>query len=313
MKESTEFISGIINQLPYDLRMEVVMTDLLKNGFDARDIFIKPIGTFARRFGRDIHSFEDRLFESNDEFTLLNINREGLYDMLPQALFHHPPGKEAKAFKTASEMADEVKVRKKEEKESRDFFHLYEIELYHARIAVEFKERKMIETISITMDDEEFLAYWSVPAIFNKKQKGILFYLYPIINSIRGNLELMQHTYNLFFEEDIEIKKVFLDEDIEHLHAQNKLGEFNISSDFVLGSTIKSVFEKALITIGPVAEDKIVNYIDRSRNMRILKQLNRFFMPLFFETEIVVHAEKTKFKLSTLDNDAVRLGMNSYL
>lgn len=306
-------LSELLGALPMDLRAEIVLCDLVKAGIDLEDFFIRPVGTFKRRFGKDIASIERKELKDNDIIFHLNVNREGFYDMLPQALFHNPPGKTTKAFKNASEMADEVKARKQEEKEARNFFHIYETELYNMRIATEWQERKLIETISITMDDDDFLSYWNLPAIFNKTQKGILFYLYPIIDTIRGNLSLMETTYNLFIPHKIKLERGFKNKLNVVPIYQNILGRYAISSDFVCGNSTCDVLDTITIQVGPVPQDQVQNYIPRAKNIRMIKQLNRYFMPLFFETEIVVHADKSKFKLSPFDVDAVRLGMNSYL
>ena len=79
------------------------------------------------------------------------------------------------------------------------------------------------------------------------------------------------------------------------------------------GNSTCDVLDTITIQVGPVPQDQVQNYIPRAKNIRMIKQLNRYFMPLFFETEIVVHADKSKFKLSSFDIDAVRLGMNTYL
>ncbi len=307
---SKDQISVFIESIPLDLRVEVVLNDLMKAGYTLDDYFIKPVGIFKRRFGKDIARVEKVQLENNTEIYNIHVNREGFYDMLPQGLFHNPPGKGTKAFKTATEMSEEVKLRLKQEREAREFFHIYEIELYNLRLSVEWNERKLIETISITMDDEDFLSYWELPAIFNRTQKGILFYLYPIIDTIRGNIPLMEKAYSLILNETVQIRKLNTGHmSINSIQGYNILGKKNLGLDFVLGSLATPVYQTLLIEVGPVANTDLIYYLRKGRGLRIIQQLNRFLMPLFLESEIKIISENNNWLLGE-EKSGTRLGYN---
>lgn len=304
-------IGTIIEKIPMDIRMEVVVADLLKSGYSLDDYFIRPIGIFKRRFGKDIGRIEKVELKNDTEITNLIINREGFYDMLPQGLFHNPPGKGTKAFKLAREMAEEVKLRLKQEKEARDFFHIYEIELYNQRISIEWNERKLLETISITMDDEDFLTYWELPVIFNKIQKGILFYLYPIIDTIRGNIFLMEKTYSLILNEPVKISKAEAStKSINSIQGYNVMGKRNLGLDFVLGSQATPVYQTMIIEVGPVPSKDLIYYLRKGRGLRIIQQLNRFFLPLFLESEIRILTSQNIWELA-IEKSGSRLGYST--
>jgi hypothetical protein len=309
-EELSAYIISVLDNIPMDLRVEVVVTDLLKSGFSLNDFFIHPVGIFKRRFGKDIADVERIDIKNSSDVYYINVNREGFYDMLPQGLFHNPPGKGTKAFKKASEMADEVKIRKREEQEARNFFHIYEIELYQARLSVEWHERNLIETIAITMDDEDFLSYWELPAVFNKTQKGVLFYLYPIIDKIRGNIKLMSKTYSLVLKEQIAMRMI-RSQEVKHdaIPGYNLIGKRRLGLDFVLGSYAESIYPSLLIEVGPVSNKKLADYLPRARNWMVLNELNRFFLPLHMESKIKVIPEKESWKLGDEEHSS-RLGWN---
>jgi hypothetical protein len=300
----------LLTQIPLDLRMEVVVTDLLKSGYTLDDFFIQPIGIFKRRFNKDISSVKRVELNNGSEIYNIQVNREGFYDMLPQGLFHNPPGKGTKPFKKASEMAEEVKLRKAEERQTRDFFAIYEMELYQQRLAVEWNERNLIETISITMDDDDFLSYWELPAIFNKVQKGMLFYLYPIIDKIRGNISLMEKTYELILGEKV---VMYLTASVqgktESVRGNNKIGSKRLGLDLVLGSNSLPVYQTLMMEIGPVPNANLVQFLPRARNWMVVNELNRFFMPVFLESNIKVIAAELGWKLGS-EKGSTRLGWN---
>ena len=305
-----EKVKSLLHSIPFDLRVEVVVTDLLKSGYSLDDFFVRPVGIFKRRFGKDISKVEKVELQNNSEIYNIEINREGFYDMLPQGLFHNPPGKGTKALKKASEMAEEVKIRKKEEREARDFFHIYEIELYYQRLAVEWHERSLIETISITMDDEDFLSYWELPSVFNKQQKGILFYLYPVIDSIRGNVSLMEKTYSLVLNEKVSMKIMQMStRKMDSVKGFNLIGKGHLGLDLVLGSSATPVYQTLMIEVGPVSNQNLLLYLPRARNWMVLMELNRFFLPLFIEYKLKVIAEKGEWKLGS-EKAETRLGWN---
>ncbi len=313
-EEMTGYVLSILENIPMDLRVEVVVTDLLKSGYSLNDFYIRPKGIFRRRFGKDIAEIEKAELKNSADIFFININREGFYDMLPQGLFHNPPGKGTKAFKQAAEMAEEVKIRKKEEMEARNFFLIYEIELYQQRLAIEWHERNLIETVSITMDDEDFLSYWELPAVFSKRQKGILFYLYPIIDNIRGNVKLMEKTYQLILGDPIAIKTV--QKIAGHKNVMpgfNVIGNRRLGLDLVMGSGVdQSVFPWLLIEVGPLNNKKVADYLPRAKNWMVINELNRFFLPFYMEYKIKVQAEKSEWELG-VEASGTRLGMNIHL
>lgn len=306
-------LSAVLKEIPFDLRVEVVVSDMLKNGFTLEDYFIQPVGIFRRRFDRDIESVDHIELPNGTEYNLIRVSREGLYDTLPQGLFHNPPGKGTKAFKQVSEMSEEVKIRKREVKEARDFFLIYEIEMYYQRLAVEWHERNLIDTISITMDDEDFLSYWSLPGIFNKNQKGILFYLYPIINKIRGNPALMEKVYSMILGDPITISVEY-----RRFHSEapcvgyNIIGSRHLGYDLVMGERPADIYHTLIQRVGPLEPLKVSQYLPQGRNHKVLMELNRFFVPYYMETELKMEVTPSEWKLSS-GKGGVRLGINSQL
>ncbi len=310
-----------INKLPLDLRVEVVVADILSSGYDATDLFVNPTGIFQRRFNKDILNAEITSFSKEGNVielkntppaVVVNTIREGLYDMLPQVLFHNPPAKASKAFKSADNMIAEYKRRVLEEKDAREFFMIYEIEFYRQRIANAMHEKKLFEAISYSMDDNEILSYWKLPEIFDQRQKGILFYLFPVFHKIRGRLNYMEEVYHILLNQEIKIEKSEINRVLNYDNSSFTLGSIYLSADSVLGDHYSYYYPNIVVSVLQLPKESIVNYLPGGKNIRILNKLNEYFMPLHFETEIFVDVQKSQWALVSEQNKS-RLGYSSSL
>jgi type VI secretion system protein ImpH len=308
-----EEIKSFLSDLPLDLRVEVLLTDLSRKGYNINDLLIQPIGTFKRKFSRDIAKVESMELANYNEMLVMKVNREGLYDVLPQSLFHYP-AKKPKPFKTISEMVEETKQRILEEANARHYFFAYESEFFKHRIATEIQERKLLETITYTMDDEKILSYWDLPDFLDARQKGILFYLFPIIFRIRGSLSLMQETYSVILKQKVLLQKIEVNPKPQNTGlGLNKLGEMTLSVDSIVGDKNYSFSELVKISIGPVTKESLVNFLPGSGGMRIIDHLNSLFMPFNVETEVEILTSKNAWVLDSKDKKSSRLGFTSYI
>lgn len=300
-------IAEIINEIPIDLRVEVVVADILQSGFDTTDIFVRPVGIFKRRFNKDIDSAEVVEFSNHQQAVFIKTPRESIYDMLPQVLFHNAPSRDSLALKSASSMIEDYKKRVQEEKEARLFFSAYEIEFYKQRISNAIYEQKLIDSISYKMDNAEFLSYWGLPKIFNNRQKGILFYLFPVFHKIRGVIPYMQQVYEMILNQNIIIEKTHFDK-LEFNKHISGLGNMRLSADSCLSGGYDNFLDTFVIKVMNVSTEKIAEYLPGTTNIHILERLNNYFVPFFCETEITILAKQNPFLLSETDKNSCRLG-----
>src|SRR3954468_21255391 len=105
MIDIVEKIDGIIKSLPYDLRAEVVIASLIEGGITRDTIVISSKSLFRRTFSRDIENISVTDVNYRQQYVLAEVNREGMYDALPQALTHG-----ARTYKKGIKSADEMIV-----------------------------------------------------------------------------------------------------------------------------------------------------------------------------------------------------------
>src|SRR5688572_33482988 len=102
--------------LSFDIRAEAYAAAILHLGdpiTDLHQILINPAGVNGRQDGRDISAVSRMVHFVNDqpaEFLYLDITREGLLDLIPEAIFTDP-GSEMEDSLAKVEMYD---VRRKE-------------------------------------------------------------------------------------------------------------------------------------------------------------------------------------------------------
>jgi hypothetical protein len=163
------------------------------------------------------------------------------------------------------------------------------------------------------MDDEKILSYWDLPEFLDDRQRGILFYLLPIVHKIRGHFHLMEETYVAILKDKVEIRKGEMEiKSVDTSWERNVLGNFNLAGNFVLGYRKYNIFQNLLIEIGPVNIENIFDYLPGRRNRQIIDHLNSLFMPVTAETETRVIMEKREWRLQSKDNCVSRLGYSVF-
>jgi hypothetical protein len=117
--EST--IADLAATLPLaEARMEVVLANLIEGGdITPNAITFHPRGLFARGYNRDIL---EAFWNKKTEKLELQVCREGMYDMLPKALFH--PLKNTPTSEMVEDKIATAQQTIQEEADARRFFCL---------------------------------------------------------------------------------------------------------------------------------------------------------------------------------------------
>ena len=109
-----ELISIYLN-----LKAEVFVSEIIENtDLDFTDFDIMNLGTFSRPYRRDAIDFKIESSANNPNKIKMELSRNGMYDILPEGLFHDQVGtnKGTLSFKNIRQK------NKKQEKDARLFF-----------------------------------------------------------------------------------------------------------------------------------------------------------------------------------------------
>src|SRR5215217_9429202 len=101
-----------------DLCAEFVAGSWLEEGIAQDKILFRPLGSFKRRSHADVESVGEAEL-GNFEGKVIASNRNGIYDHLPEQLFHLPS---AGSINTLKKKVDEIRLQREKEQKSRLFF-----------------------------------------------------------------------------------------------------------------------------------------------------------------------------------------------
>ncbi|WP_299888161.1 hypothetical protein [uncultured Lacinutrix sp.] len=267
-----------------NVKAEVIISELQKNSnITNNDIVIKNKSSFRRSHRRDI------LDIGNIEDGLLNLNlsRNGLYDNLPEGLFHSKDTSKGKIG------YPELRKRyKKEEKEARHFFSPIENEFFNQKLNIENNEQSLLNDF-LNLDDDFLINFWKVDKSISKKYLLKLLKLLPYSYKIAGDLELTTLCLENIINKKVKITKTYSPNVINYrniIEDNNYLGiNFTLTNDY---DTISQPLYQ--VEIGPIREDSIEDYIKKDGVLKFINVFYDYFFPL--EADI-----KTTFNVNHVD------------
>ena len=313
---NTEELIQAIEALPNDIRMEVLLGELVENQLSDLDkIAIRALGIFRRGLGRDL----GKVTVEKDDFgavqrILFPVHREGIYDALPKGLFHYPRNKKYK--KSSKEIGDEVRIQEREEEAARNFFSPIEQEFFRQKILLELEERDLFSGFSSEKGREVIAkSFWGLDISGMDPEKvTALLYVLPLSFSYKGNLSKVSMVMSA-------VMRVPIDLSLWHEQTYDvredilpPLGESYLGINMVLGSSFSDGIPKLKVEIGPVSTEEISSFLPGRPNERLMSMLSWYFLPI--ESEMYfsykIRPEDHIFHMDSTDFSA-RLGYNTYL
>lgn len=293
-------------QLKLDLYVEVVISALIREGkLDPKKLYIKPRGTFKRSYKHDLEQIEVLENKKTGEQSIFfAVLREGLYDMLPEGLFHSNL-KKTKHIDT-EESVQELKMHQEEEKYARNFFLPLEQEFYQQRIQIEIEEQKSLVGVSEFIIHELMANFWNITFPLEHDKSLCLAYMLPMMHRIVGNLSLTKRCLEIILQAPVKLH-TSNPKDEKVLLSHNKMGHFSLGEDFILGDILAKEVNDLIITIGPISSNQLLDYLPGGKKQALLNLLSAYFIPaeIDWELALLVHAEEEKFELAA--NPAIGL------
>ena len=272
------------------------------------DVYIHALGTFKRFFSKDVERIRPRRSGRGGVRELdVFINREGLYDLLPEGFFH---GHSNKYFKDRHETIREFRRHKKEEKSARKFFMPLEQEFFRKLLNKEIFEQNFYyapETIG------EFIDFFELDHLgLNIYQQASLFYILPHIPKIIGNLGLTETCFEIVVQEKVRLKSIR--ETTYHKSDQELpgLGSGCLGVNTTCGNSFPDHNPGILIEIGPLKEsDSLMSFISGTRQDLINRMIELFIQAdLTTKVNILLSKQDEVFELVS-DSHKARLNYST--
>jgi len=300
------WIKELVDSYPLDISAEVIVAELIEHGLDISKIDIQTQGIFERFYKKDVANV-DFTFDDNGELThiYLKVNREGIYDSLPEVLFHQPA--ERVAYKSKDGMLKDSVRLDKEEMATRLFFKPIESAIYKQRVMLELKERETIRNFS----SKEIIKFWDLPIFLSKKQVATLLFLLPITTKIVGKTNLVTGCLEAILEEKVNIRTNYDFKPKEEEKDTSNialLGETSLGVDTITNGVFNDGIPTVTLEVGPVLPNKITSFMPEGTRDVLVNWLIEYFFPAEWEVDVEILIDEETYRPCILGEQQLGLG-----
>ncbi|HTE09215.1 MAG TPA: type VI secretion system baseplate subunit TssG [Flavitalea sp.] len=285
-----------------DFKAETIAAGIAEQGTDPEQIIILMLGALKRTFSNDIRDVSQEMPGDYKEYTILRTYREGIYDMLPESLFHLPTGH--KSAKSEREIIKHMKRRRLEELNARKFFVPMEASINYLRVQMSMQENRLDKRTDYDDLVKLFAAQWKIFQYLDSRQANIFLHLLPIIHEIRDDHEKIREIMEMVFSIPVYIE----------MGRQYPLspadGMFSLLDDSMVGVNLTTGnlqydegADEIRISLGPMEAAMYREFMPGRRNRLIYDHLCDYLLPV--QVDIV-----SRFNMKPADQMA-RLGDES--
>jgi len=260
----------------FDIRLETLAATLIGQAegqlkdFGLENIVVAPIGTEKRRYRGDVDVLKKKYYD-HDPALLLQANRKGLFDTLPQGLF-------LRLDETYESAKARTKAIKQQIKDSRKFFLPFEQAMYHPRIEVEQIEQKYTEGFPDFV--HKIWGLDAFDAILSERQKFLLCYLLPEAHRVVGNWQLTGLCFEAVLQKPINLRFV-PPVRIENPYRDLPFHEMRLGDNAIMGADFQDDMPALEVEVRGVTYEDLPDFLENGKNRKILEDLlYSYFIPL---------------------------------
>ncbi|UEQ77476.1 type VI secretion system baseplate subunit TssG [Chryseobacterium arthrosphaerae] len=302
------------NKLQTDFKAEAVAVNLLKYHRTVSNIFIDRVGVNDRAYLKDIKSISSSYLGFDEEVFTIESYREGIYDYLPEGLFH-PPSLGA-SRKNVDTVVREIRKQKKVEEDARKFFRPFELEVFFTEISALLKESEFDITSNTDALLDTVSELWPLVRMLDKQSAYIFMHILPFFHQIRGDKRWFERCMTAFLQVPVEVtfSPNVIDE-IEKNDNSMLLGNSRLGVTYIPSGRHMDGQRNWVVNIGPIPYEEMKKYIPGSPFRKVLQALYDYFLPVTVDVEENFVTEKVEYSFSLEDDDrnASRLGYSTFL
>lgn len=305
MKEKPDTATENSREALPDIKAEVLAASWLDEGLPAERLLVRPQGQFKRKFSRDIGAIQDEGEFNRFRGRILELNRSGVYDHLPESLLHL----RTQPTPTVAKKVADVKREREKEKKSRLFFLPLEQEIFLAKIQNEQRESKAFHLrpgagfLKILQEFWQIPSFvpedWLLPLIAHLPRlgRGATAHLSALAEALLGSLTSYDVRLRVTTSKNFQI-------DSPWQLSQNPLGEQSLLG----GQLVSYCPHYKLILKAEPDSDPPCQYLPGGSRRAALEWLLGFLLPAEASWGIRVESASSEFVL--VDDSAVesRLG-----
>jgi hypothetical protein len=300
----------------HDLKAEVILADLIGNGLEYNDFVMIPNGSFRRRYSHDIAYAGPLKLQNGQEPVGIYINRDAVYDILPEGFFHEKTESRGHGSANASKGSKKLKA---EEKAARNFFLPFENELFWQRINLELEERNILFHFSENILEHITPGFWGFDTATDSTYLSRMVKFLHFSYKITGDVTLTGKCLGLILNEEVTASLVEKDMALkENKNGQRNsccsLGSTTLGAGFVCGDTMDSTDYLLHFAIGPLKNSRVADYLEGGTIAGFIECFTGYFVPAELDVLSTVLAAPADFgfTLGDYENGSV-LGYTSVI
>lgn len=302
------------NKLQTDFKAEAVAVNLLKYHRAVNNIFIDRIGINDRAYLKDIKSISSNYLGFDEEVFTIETYREGIYDYLPEGLFH-PPSLGA-SRKNIENIVREIRKQKKVEEDARKFFKPFELEIFFTEVSALLKEFEFEVASDTDALLETVSELWPLVNMLDKQSAYIFIHILPFFHQIRGDKKWFERCMTAFLQVPVEV--TFAPNVIDRIEKDDDsmlLGNSRLGITYIPSGKHMDGQRNWVVNIGPIPYEDMKKYIKGSPFRKVLQALYNYFLPVSVDVEEHFITEKKEYSFSLEDDErnASRLGYSTFL
>ncbi|AUC76947.1 hypothetical protein [Olleya sp. Bg11-27] len=254
-----------------NLKTEVLVAEVQeRTDLKSEHIIINNKSTFQRPYRRDLLNIDISKLE--DDLLSMDLSRSGLYDYLPEGVFHTQTSNRSTSFS-----ANRIKT-KKEEAAARSFFSPIENEFFHQRLNIEKNERVLTNNF-YSLKDDYLIDFWNLSQDMPRPYLLKLIKLLPHTFKIAGNLELTRLSLEKILKNDVSFITKYITENSIKPKPQEEHKRLGIDS--VLDNAGHHLAHPYLeVTIWLKSNKEINSYVSDKGINKFLEVFYSYFLPL---------------------------------
>ncbi|UCA61773.1 hypothetical protein KB553_09630 [Chryseobacterium rhizoplanae] len=305
-----ENIAEEIGALYYDIRAEVVVSNLLKSGdLEGDDYIIEKDGQFSRAYRYDILASEVSNCDlGRSDFLKLILSRDSIYDLLPEHITHDTGINTTD--KNVDEMIQQYRIKKQEQKKSRLFFQPFENEIFRYGVEIETFEQDFLSELFGSLAPDMFYDFLGIDGQLYSPMTSKLIRILPFAYKVVGDIELTAQILSLILEEKVKITRKSWKKYDNH-EESSMLGECKLGLDMVAGNCYDHYSDHLQLSIGPLQKGVFSDYINGGAKKRFLDLFSNYFFSADSETEINILLQKETEVFDLKATNDTLLGYNT--
>ena len=286
------------------LKLEALLLKYIKEGKSFDDFVIAPRGLIGRSLEPDVISIQPhKSTKTKLETGKINIavRRNGLYDALPEGLFHE-----------IVQTEEDQKLIKQKTEAARTFFLPYEQEFFKVRFLIEQYERALTDGHDTFFQAKAYSRLWNIAENLTDAQIRKLLRILPFVPNIVGNLALTAHCFELLIDKPVSLLKRLPTINALEDTFQTTLGKHSLGKTTILGSAYYDGTPSLELIIKEIAGPNLIQYLPGGEKRKFLDYVKDFLIP--FDVAFMISCQlKRNFMDFELQNENSRLGYSCQL